>query len=78
MNLGDISRAEVPSQRWALPEDSDRDKYESEFELWVNDNYDDKTLSINGRHMTWEQCFEDEWLFDEFMDYRRELYADID
>lgn len=66
-----IMDAQVPSQRWALPQDTDYDKYYNEFELWVNDNYDDKTLSINGRYMTWDQCFEDEWLFDEFMDERR-------
>jgi len=71
MNLGDISRAEVPSQRWALPEDSDRDKYEHEFEAWVNDNYDDQSQMIAGRHMTWEQCFEDDWLFGDFVDEMR-------
>jgi hypothetical protein len=63
-----VMRMQIPEQRWALPTDSDRDKYEYEFEAWVNENYDMKDMMINGRHMTWEQCWEDEWLFDEFLE----------
>jgi hypothetical protein len=73
-----IMDAQIPSQRWALPSDSDRDKYENEFELWVNNNYDDKAMKIAGRHMTWDECFEDEWLFDDFIQEIRERYADYD
>jgi len=66
-----IMDAEVPSQRWALPQDTDYDRYYNEFELWVNEHYDMQGQCIMGRHMTWEECFEDEWLFDDFMAERR-------
>ena len=78
MNLGNISRAEVPSQRWALPSDSDYDKYANDFEHWLNDNYDDKSQMIAGRHMTWEQACEDEWLFDVFLEEHLDRDGDYD
>ena len=67
-----ILDAQVPSQRWALPMDDPRDKYENEYEAWLNEHYDMKDQMIMGRRMTWEQACEDEWLFDDFMEMRND------
>lgn len=71
-----IADAPIPEQRWALPTDSKWDKYENEYEVWLNDNYDMKCQSIAGRYMTWEEACEDEYLFDEFVQMREEGLAE--
>lgn len=71
-----IADAPVPSQRWALPTDSKWDKYENEYEAWLNDNYDMPSQSIAGRQMTWEEACEDEYLFDEFVQMREDGLAE--
>jgi len=60
--------SDIPEQRWALPTDNLRDKYEYEYEAWLNNNYDMTGQIIVGRRMTWEQACEDESLFDDFLD----------
>ena len=69
MNLGGIGRAEVPSQRWALPEDTNWDKYYSDYELWVNENYDMEDQMIAGMHMTFEDALENDKMFGEFLEW---------
>lgn len=73
MNIAD---AQVPSQRWALPTDSKWDKYEHAYEIWLNENYDMEGQYIAGRHMTWEEACEDEYLFDEFVEAQEEAAAE--
>lgn len=68
MNLGDIARAEVPSQRWALPTDSDYDIYGDGFETWVNDEYDEDTQTIAGRSMTYDEAMESDILFEMYVE----------
>jgi hypothetical protein len=64
-----IFDAQVPSARWAGPEDSKWDIYYNDYEVWLNDNYDMSTQMIAGRRMGWEQACEDEDLFDEFVEW---------
>lgn len=66
-----IYYAQVPSQRWALPEDTDRDRYENEFDGWLNDNYDLATNTIYG--VPGDEAWDSSELWDTFMDYRRSL-----
>ena len=64
MNIMD---AQVPSQRWALPSDSDWDRYGDEFERWVNDNYNEDTQTIFGQTMTYDEAIASEGLFESFV-----------
>lgn len=76
MNLGDIARAEVPSQRWALPSDSDHDIYGDSFERWVNDEYDEESGSILGRTMTYDEAMESDELFEIYVEMVKADAAD--
>jgi hypothetical protein len=62
-----IYDAQVPSQRWALPSDSDWDRYGDEFERWVNDNYNEDTQTIFGQAMTYDEAMASEGLFESFV-----------
>ena len=64
MNIMD---APVPSQRWALPEDSKWDTHYNDFEWWVNENYNVETQSIFGQQMTYDEAISNENLFDSFV-----------
>ena len=64
-----IYDAQVPSARWAGPEDSDWDRYYADYEAWINEHYVMEDQKIFGIHMTWEQACEDEELFGQFVEW---------
>ena len=59
---------QIPEQRWALPTDSKWDTYYSDFEMWLNDEYDMETQTVCGYQMTWEDACESEDLLDIFIE----------
>ena len=58
----------IPAQRWALPQDDKWDTYYDKFEMWLYGEYCDKTQSIRGWHLTWEEACESEFLLDAFIE----------
>jgi hypothetical protein len=48
------------------PPETDRDRYEIEFDNWLNERYDVDTGTILGLH--WEDAQEDDEVFQTFMD----------
>ena len=61
-----ILNATVPEQRWALPSDTDRDRYEHAYDRWINDHYDDEFGTVLG--VPHEEAWENDDLFERFMD----------
>lgn len=64
-----ISDAQIPSQRWALPEDSKWDIYYNDFEMWLNEKYDMETQAVAGHTLTWDEACESEDLLDIFIEW---------
>ena len=65
--MTDIMSAQIPSQRWALPSDSDWDRYYNDYERYINDHYDVETQSIFGQQMTYDEAIGNEDLFESFV-----------
>ena len=61
-----ILDAQIPSQRWALPSDSDRDKYDNQYDAWLNEHFDPATNTIFG--IPHDEAWDDGDLFEQFMD----------
>ena len=61
-----ILNAPVPSQRWALPSDTDRDRYENDYDRWIDDHYDDESGTIFG--VPYEEAWDSDDLFEQFME----------
>ena len=61
-----MTMSNLPEQRWALPQDAERDRYEYQFEGWINTHLDLETDTVFG--VPYENAWEDEGLFSAFMD----------
>lgn len=64
--MTNILNAQVPSQRWALPSDDDRDRYENQYDRWISDHYDEKSDTVLG--VPYAEAWDSDDLFDQFMD----------
>ena len=67
--LNQIHHSSIGYASNPIQPDTDRDKYENEYDGWLNDNYDPETDSVHG--VSYDEAWEDDLLFDRFMDWRR-------
>ena len=67
--LSDMHHSEIGYAHNPIQPDSDWDRYENEYDAWLDDHYDEKTDTVLG--VSAADAWEDEGLFDHFMEWRR-------
>ena len=67
--LSDLHHSSIGYASNPVQPDDDWDRYQNEYDGWLNDNYDEQTDTVCG--VAYEDAWEDEALFDHFMEWRR-------